>query len=99
MAGKPAARSGDWHLCTKIDPGPKPHVGGPIKPPCMASVLIGGQAAARVGDSAICLSPFPDYIKNGSKSVFIGGRPAARQGDKTTHGGVILTGSSSVLIG
>jgi hypothetical protein len=31
--------------------------------------------------------------------VFIGGMPAARMGDMTEHGGMVMTGSGSVLIG
>jgi uncharacterized Zn-binding protein involved in type VI secretion len=32
-------------------------------------------------------------------TVTFGGRPAARQGDPTIHGGVIITGLPTVLIG
>ena len=97
--GKFAARVGDLHLCIRVDPGPKPHIGGPIRPPGKSNVLIGGAPAARVGDFAQCLSPFPDEINSGSKSVFIGGKAAARIGDSTSHGGRITTGCLSVVIG
>ena len=79
--------------------GPKPHVGGPILPPGCPTVLIGGMPAARVGDLAACASPAPDSIVAGSASVLIGGMPAARQGDSTAHGGVIISGCPTVLIG
>ena len=46
--GKPAARIGDMHVCPFVDPGPKPHVGGPIVGPSVPTVLIGGQPAAVV---------------------------------------------------
>jgi uncharacterized Zn-binding protein involved in type VI secretion len=78
--------------------GPKPHVGGPILPPGCPTVLIGGMPAARVGDMATCVGP-PDAIAMGSPTVKIGGQLAARQGDQTAHGGVIVMGCPTVLIG
>ncbi|MBM3757280.1 MAG: type VI secretion protein [Acidobacteria bacterium] len=92
----PAARVTDLHTCPLTDP--KPHVGGPILPPGCPTVLIGGLPAARVTDLATCAGP-PDMIVQGSTTVLIGGRPAARMGDPTVHGGVIVTGSSNVMIG
>ena len=38
-------------------------------------------------------------IIQGSSSVFINGLPAARMGDSTVHGGKIVTGCFTVLIG
>jgi uncharacterized Zn-binding protein involved in type VI secretion len=38
-------------------------------------------------------------ILEGSETVFIEGRPAARVGDPTAHGGKIVSGCLSVLIG
>jgi uncharacterized Zn-binding protein involved in type VI secretion len=78
--------------------GPVPHVGGPILPPCCPTVIIGGIPAARVGDMCVCAGP-PDTIIKGSATVFIGGSPAARIGDNTVHGGVIVTGFPTVIIG
>lgn len=75
-----------------------PHVGGPILPPCWPTVLIGGLPAARITDMAICVGP-PDIIAMGSVTVLIGGLPAARMGDITAHGGVIVMGWPTVLIG
>lgn len=85
------------HTCPMFD-GPKPHVGGPILPPGCPTVLIGGLPAARVGDMATCAGP-PDVIALGSSTVLIGGQPAARMGDKTAHGGVIVMGYPTVMIG
>lgn len=96
--GKPAARSSDMHTCPMQNPGPTPHVGGPIVGPGVVNVLIGGQPAAVVGDTCTCTGP-PDAIVQGSMGVFIGGRPAARQGDTTAHGGRIAVGCMTVLIG
>lgn len=94
---KPAARAGDPHACPMFD-GPKPHVGGPVMPPGCPTVLIGGMPAARAGDIAVCVGP-PDSVLVGSASVLIGGMPAARMGDQTAHGGVIVAGCPTVLIG
>jgi uncharacterized Zn-binding protein involved in type VI secretion len=38
-------------------------------------------------------------IAKGSATVFIGGLPAARMLDQTAHGGVIVVGFPTVLIG
>jgi uncharacterized Zn-binding protein involved in type VI secretion len=92
-----AARITDMHICPMLNPGGVPHVGGPImvgEP----TVLIGGIPAARVGDLATCAGP-PDTIAAGSSSVMIGGMPAARVGDSTAHGGSIVMGEFTVLIG
>ena len=94
----PAARVGDMHTCPMVNPGPVPHVGGPILPPCMPTVLIAMMPAARVTDMCVCVGP-PDVILKGSMSVLIGGLPAARMGDSTVHGGVIVTGAPTVIIG
>lgn len=92
-----AARVSDMHVCPMSD-GPKPHVGGPILPSGEPTVLIGGMPAARVGDMATCTGP-PDTIIAGSGSVLIGGMPAARMGDSTAHGGSIIAGCPTVMIG
>jgi len=89
------------HTCPMQDPtpvGPKPHVGGPITGPGCPMVLIGGMPAARVGDVATCVGP-PDAIAMGSVTVLIGGMPAARIGDSTAHGGSIVAGCPTVMIG
>jgi uncharacterized Zn-binding protein involved in type VI secretion len=93
----PAARVGDMHTCPLSD-GPKPHVGGPIMPPGVPTVLIGGLPAAVVGGMATCAG-LPDTIIKGSATVMIGGMPAARMGDQTAHGGVIVAGFPQVDIG
>jgi len=77
---------------------PIPHVGGPILPPGGITVLIGGMPAARVSDMAVCVGP-PDVIALGSFTVLIAGMPAARLGDMTGHGGSIVVGCPTVLIG
>lgn len=93
-----AARVGDMHVCPMVNPGPVPHVGGPIMPAGEPTVMIGGMPAARVGDMATCSGP-PDVIAMGSTTVLIGGMPAARMGDSTAHGGSITVGCPTVMIG
>lgn len=92
-----AARINDMHVCPMMT-GNVPHVGGPILPPGASTVLIGGLPAAKVGDMAVCSGP-PDSIVQGSATVFIEGAPAARMGDSTAHGGSIIAGEPTVLIG
>ena len=93
----PAARVGDMHVCPMVT-GVVPHVGGPIMPPGCPTVLIGGQPAACMGDMVTCTGP-PDTILIGSATVLIGGKMAARMGDSTAHGGTIILGCPTVLIG
>ena len=92
-----AARITDMHVCPMVT-GLVPHVGGPIIPPACPTVMIGFLLAARVGDMAICIGP-PDVIAQGSTTVQIGFMPAARIGDMTVHGGVIVVGCPTVIIG
>jgi uncharacterized Zn-binding protein involved in type VI secretion len=93
----PAARVTDMHVCPMVT-GVVPHVGGPILPPCCPTVLIGFLPAARVTDMLTCVGP-PDVIAMGSTSVMIGFLPAARIGDITVHGGTIILGEFTVIIG
>jgi uncharacterized Zn-binding protein involved in type VI secretion len=92
-----AARVTDMHACPMVT-GTVPHVGGPVMPPGTPTVLIGGMPAAKVGDMLVCTGP-PDSIVKGSSTVMIGGMPAARQGDTTAHGGSIVIGCPTVIIG
>ena len=91
--GQPAARLTDLHTC----PIPT-HVGGPIVAPGMPTVLTGKLPQARVTDTCICVGP-PDIIVQGAWTVLVGKLPAARMGDMTAHGGVIVKGKMTVLIG
>ncbi|WP_255468388.1 PAAR domain-containing protein [Reyranella sp. CPCC 100927] len=90
-ANMPAARMTDMHVCPI-------HGGGPIAVPCCPTVLIGSLPAARITDLAICIGP-TDPIAVGSPTVLIGKLLAARLGDATGHGGVIVQGLPTVLIG
>lgn len=93
----PAARITDMHACPMVT-GIAPHVGGPISGPCVPTVLIGSLPAAVLGDMCVCVGP-PDSIVKGSATVMIGGKPAARMGDTTAHGGNIVLGLPTVMIG
>lgn len=93
----PAARITDMHTCPMVT-GIVPHVGGPILPPGEPTVLIGMLPAARATDMATCVGP-PDTIAMGSPTVLIGNLMAARMGDPTMHGGVIILGEMTVMIG
>lgn len=95
--GKPAARISDMHVCPLVTVL-VPHVGGPVTGPGVPTVLIGGLPAAVMGDLCTCTGP-PDTIALGSTTVLIGGKPAARLGDTTAHGGSIVLGEFTVLIG
>lgn len=95
-----AARLTDMHTCPMSTPGtpPIPHVGGPVLSPGATTVLVCKLPAAKVGDSCVCVGP-PDSIVKGSTTVLISKVPAARMGDSTAHGGTIVAGAPTVMIG
>ncbi len=97
---QPAARVGDMHVCPMVTPGvpPIPHVGGPVLPPGGITVLIGGMPAARVGDMCLCVGP-PDVIAMGAFTVLISNMPAAQMGSMTAHGGSVVMGCPTVMVG
>jgi uncharacterized Zn-binding protein involved in type VI secretion len=96
----PAARITDMHVCPMVTPSvpPVPHVGGPVLGAGAPTVLIGGLPAAVLGTLCICVGPV-DAIISGSATVMINGLPAARMGDSTAHGGTIVIGDPTVIIG
>ena len=93
----PAARLTDMHTCPQVTVL-VPHVGGPILPLCKINVLTCKLPQARVTDKAFCVGPI-DMIAKGSMTVLVGGLNAARIGDVTLHGGVIVAGCPTVVIG
>ena len=93
----PATRITDMHTCPMVT-GVVPHVGGPVTGPGAPTVLIGNLPAAVVGDSCVCVGP-PDTIVKGSATVMITNKPAVRLGDSTAHGGSIVLGLPTVMIG
>lgn len=95
--GTPASRLTDMHTCPMVT-GVVPHVGGPIVAPGLPTVLIGSLPAARVTDQCVCVGP-PDTIVKGSATVLTGNLPQARIGDLTAHGGAIVAGCPTVIVG
>ncbi len=95
----PAARAGDMHVCPMLTPGPVPipHIGGPLLP-MPSTVLIGKLPSAGIGQPCICVGP-PDVVPMGSTTVFLAKRPALRLGDSGAHGGAIVMGWPTVMIG
>lgn len=85
------------HVCPMVT-GLVPHIGGPVMPVGCPIVPIGGQPAARVTDLCTCVGP-PDPIARGSLGVIVNNLCAARMGDQTIHGGLIVLGLPTVLIG
>ncbi|WP_051040880.1 PAAR domain-containing protein [Rhizobium leguminosarum] len=70
-----------------VEPGPKPHVGGPISE-TQTLVTVEGVPVAVVGDKCTCVVAGPDTISGGSSIVFIEGNALARIGD----GGRVVEG-------
>jgi len=93
----PATRLTDMHTCPMVT-GTVPHVGGPVTAPGAPTVIIGGMPAARVSDMCTCVGP-PDVITKGSATVITLGMPQARIGDMTVHGGVLVAGCPTVMVG
>jgi uncharacterized Zn-binding protein involved in type VI secretion len=93
----PAARITDMHTCPMVNPGPVPHVGGP-EVSGSPDVITGYMPQGRVDDTLICV-PATDKISMGSSNVKVNGKMAARLGDPTVHGGVIVAGCPTVIIG
>ncbi len=89
IGSTPAARVTDLAVCGGPPPPPIP----PGTPAPVAMAMATAFAAALAG-----IGP-PDVIALGSFKVFIGGMPAARMTDLTAHGGTIMIGCPTVLIG
>lgn len=97
--GRPLAILGMMHVCPVVEPGPKPHVGGPITNAGQAHVTFNGIPWAVVGGSATCTGlPGPDTHVQGSVVVTINGKGVMRVGDGTGHGGKIVAGVPTITI-
>lgn len=99
MPGMPASRIGDMHVCPMVTPGvpPIPHVGGPIITGS-PTVITGKMPQARITDTCVCVGP-PDVLVKGSVTVLVNKLMAIRIGDMTVHGGNVVMGFPTVLIG
>lgn len=78
--------------------GVVPHVGGPIVVPGAPTVIIAALPAATLSSMCVCVGP-PSTVISGSTTVLLSGKPAARLGDLTAHGGTIVSGAPTVIIG
>lgn len=95
MSGKAVSIRGHIHICPKVDPGPKPHVGGPIVSTQQSFVTVDGVPIATVGDTCLCTGvPITDKITAGSNVASIAGKKIARVGDACAHGGKLVQGVS-----
>ena len=97
MTGRPAARLTDMHTCPG-NSGPVPHVGGAVLSTQARTVLAGGLPLAGAGSLVGCVGAL-GVVLSGSATVFVGGQPVARMGDATAHGGVLVNGMPTVLVG
>lgn len=85
----PAARVGDATAHPGIITGPG-----------VASVVIGGMAAAVAGDTHTCSAAHPaGPFTSGCPTVLIGDRPALRIGDAAPCGSLITGGATDVVVG
>lgn len=91
--GQPICLQGHMHVCPMVDPGPKPHLGGPIVSSGQSFVRFNGIPLAVEGGSCTCTGmPGSDQLAKGSSTVKINGRGVMRLGDTTSHGGRMVTG-------
>lgn len=88
MSGKPAARLGDAVACPKC--GATALVQG------SSDVSFDGLPAATLGHACGCGAVLSAAV---IPTVLINGQPAAVLGSLTSHGGVVIGGSGSVIIG
>jgi uncharacterized Zn-binding protein involved in type VI secretion len=83
------------HICPMCDPGPRPHVGGPIVSTGQNFVTVNGVPIATVTDKCLCSGvPTTAAVKDGSSVARINGKKIARQGDPCAHGGRLSQGVS-----
>ena len=92
-----AARITDMHVCPMVTVL-VPHVGGPIMVPGAPTVLVGGLPGAGIGSMCVCVGP-PDAIVKASATVLMGGMPSARMLDNCAHGGMVVLGCFTVMVG
>jgi len=90
MSGKPAARASDPTTCPVPGHGTNPIASG------SPDVFFDGLPAARVGDTCTCGQALSGEFVS---TVFINGRNAMTLDGTTDHGGVVIGGSGSVIIG
>lgn len=94
MPGTPVTLKAHWHVCPMIDPGPRPHIGGPVISTQQTFVTVEGVPVLTVGDSLLCtgVPTTSDRITGGSSVAKIEGKKIARMGDACAHGGRLVQG-------
>lgn len=93
MIAMPVILKGHMHICPKVDPGPKPHIGGPVISTQQNFVCVDNIPIATVGDTCLCTGvPTTDKITGGSSIATINGKKVARLGDSCAHGGKLVQG-------
>lgn len=93
MAGLPVTLKGHMHVCPMVDPGPKPHVGGPVVDVAQNFVKVEGVPIATVTDKTLCSGvPTKAAITSGSSVAKINGKKVARITDPCEHGGRLVQG-------
>ncbi|MEN3794852.1 PAAR domain-containing protein [Fulvimarina sp. MAC3] len=91
--GKPVTLKGHAHVCQMVDPGPRPHVGGPVIETGQTYVTVSGIPIATVTDKTLCSGvPTTAKIVSGSAIANIDGKKIARIGDTCEHGGKLVQG-------
>ncbi|TBY26019.1 PAAR domain-containing protein [Rhizobium leguminosarum] len=93
MVGQFVSLRGHMHVCPMVDPGPKPHIGGPISSTGQSFVCVEGIPIATVSDKCTCTGvPTTAGIISGSSIANINGKKVARFGDACEHGGRLVQG-------
>lgn len=93
--GHPVSLLGHMHTCPMVDPGPRPHVGGPVISTAQSFVKVNGIPIATVGSKCLCSGvPTTAAITEGSSVAKIGGQKVARINDGCEHGGKLVQGIS-----
>lgn len=93
---KPAAFLGSLHVCPQVT-GVVPHVGGPAMGMAVM-VMVGGPVAVNTNNISVCVGP-PDKVAMASTTVMAQGKPMARMGDLCGHGGSIVLGMPTIIVG
>ncbi|MEP7455224.1 PAAR domain-containing protein [Phyllobacterium sp. SB3] len=95
MPAMPVTLKGHMHTCPMVDPGPRPHVGGPVVSTGQSFVKVNGIPIATVTDKCLCSGvPTTAAITGGSSVAKIDGKKIARVTDSCEHGGKLVQGES-----
>ena len=90
---KPITLKGHMHVCPMVEPGPRPHIGGPVTSTGQGFVTVNGTPIATVSDKTACTGkPGTAEITGGSSVATIQGKKIARLGDSCEHGGKLVQG-------